>query len=174
MRHTLQTYLLAVFAATTISVSPAASVTLSLQPIDFGQVTVGQSVTIPFPYAYITDDNDYLLRQRFFSITCSSSECPFHDANIQGTSEPPYIPFPTAVTFTPTSVGLFSSELYGFVSFWTWTLVSVTHIESEKRVEIRGEGVAPVPIPAALPLFAGGLGFFGWMTRRRRKSEQFA
>ena len=26
----------------------------------------------------------------------------------------------------------------------------------------------PVPLPAALPLFAGGLGLMGWMARRRR------
>jgi hypothetical protein len=31
-----------------------------------------------------------------------------------------------------------------------------------------------VPIPAALPLFAGGLGLMGWMARRRRKNELFA
>jgi hypothetical protein len=27
----------------------------------------------------------------------------------------------------------------------------------------------PVPLPAALPLFAGGLGLLGWMARRRQK-----
>jgi hypothetical protein len=30
--------------------------------------------------------------------------------------------------------------------------------------------VAAVPLPAALPLFAGGLGLMGWMARRRRKA----
>jgi hypothetical protein len=28
---------------------------------------------------------------------------------------------------------------------------------------------SPVPLPAALPLFAGGLGLMGWMARRRRE-----
>jgi hypothetical protein len=28
--------------------------------------------------------------------------------------------------------------------------------------------VAPVPLPAALPLFAGGLGLLGWMARRKK------
>lgn len=30
--------------------------------------------------------------------------------------------------------------------------------------------VAAVPLPAALPLFAGGLGLMGWLARRRRKA----
>ena len=30
--------------------------------------------------------------------------------------------------------------------------------------------LSAVPIPAALPLFAGGLGLMGWMARRRRKT----
>ena len=37
-----------------------------------------------------------------------------------------------------------------------------------------GEATSAVPLPAALPLFAGGLGLMGWMARRRRKSEQLA
>ena len=31
------------------------------------------------------------------------------------------------------------------------------------------EDATPVPLPAALPLFAGGLGLLGWMARRRRQ-----
>ena len=33
------------------------------------------------------------------------------------------------------------------------------------------EDASPIPIPAALPLFAGGLGLMGWMARRRRQSN---
>jgi hypothetical protein len=39
-------------------------------------------------------------------------------------------------------------------------------------VPISGMGVSPIPLPAALPLFAGGiggLGLLGW--RRKRKSH---
>jgi hypothetical protein len=35
--------------------------------------------------------------------------------------------------------------------------------------QILAVGVPTVPLPAALPLFAGGLGLFGWLTRRNRK-----
>jgi hypothetical protein len=34
--------------------------------------------------------------------------------------------------------------------------------------QILAVAVPPVPIPAALPLFAGGLGLMGWWTRRRK------
>jgi hypothetical protein len=36
--------------------------------------------------------------------------------------------------------------------------------------QILAVAVPPVPIPAALPLFAGGLGLMGWVSRRRKKS----
>lgn len=42
-----------------------------------------------------------------------------------------------------------------------------TGIEQTKQFEI--SGVTAVPLPAALPLFAGGLGLLGWMARRRRR-----
>jgi hypothetical protein len=32
--------------------------------------------------------------------------------------------------------------------------------------------VAPVPLPAALPLFAGGLGVMAWMARRRKRGDR--
>ena len=40
-------------------------------------------------------------------------------------------------------------------------------LKQTKQFEISGVS-APVPLPAALPLFAGGLGLLGWMARRRR------
>lgn len=33
-----------------------------------------------------------------------------------------------------------------------------------------GSSVAPIPVPASLPLLVGGLGLMGWIARRRRKS----
>jgi hypothetical protein len=33
---------------------------------------------------------------------------------------------------------------------------------------------APVPLPAALPLFASGLAGLGWLARRKRKLPQVA
>jgi hypothetical protein len=37
-------------------------------------------------------------------------------------------------------------------------------------VDFKMTGVAPVPVPAALPLLLSGLGVFGWLARRRRAS----
>jgi hypothetical protein len=37
------------------------------------------------------------------------------------------------------------------------------------RVSVEGDGVADVPIPAALPLFAAGLGAMGLMSRRKKR-----
>jgi choice-of-anchor C domain-containing protein len=37
-------------------------------------------------------------------------------------------------------------------------------------ITVRGEGPAPTPLPAALPLFAGGLGVIGLLRRRKRKA----
>jgi hypothetical protein len=38
----------------------------------------------------------------------------------------------------------------------------------------RGEGPAPTPLPAALPLFAGGLGLIGLLARRRKLKARAA
>ena len=34
-----------------------------------------------------------------------------------------------------------------------------------------GDAAAATPLPATLPLFAGGLGFVGYLTRRKRKTR---
>jgi hypothetical protein len=36
------------------------------------------------------------------------------------------------------------------------------------------EDASPIPIPAALPLFAGGLGLMGWLARRKRRQAAHA
>jgi hypothetical protein len=43
-----------------------------------------------------------------------------------------------------------------------------TDIEGIDNVILSGN-VSPTPLPATLPLFAGGLGFFGYLTRRRKR-----
>jgi hypothetical protein len=49
----------------------------------------------------------------------------------------------------------------------TDTTCSSTFFES-------GGGTRATPVPAALPLFAGGLGFVGWLAGRKRKALQVA
>jgi hypothetical protein len=38
------------------------------------------------------------------------------------------------------------------------------------RIDVAGP-LATTPLPAALPLFAGGLGLMGWLSRRRKRSS---
>jgi hypothetical protein len=38
-------------------------------------------------------------------------------------------------------------------------------------VEVDVSDVSPTPLPASLPLFAGGLGFVGYLTRRKKRAR---
>jgi hypothetical protein len=42
----------------------------------------------------------------------------------------------------------------------------------DPTVDVRLTGISSTPLPAALPLFAGGLGFVGYLGRKKRKAGQ--
>jgi hypothetical protein len=61
------------------------------------------------------------------------------------------------------------SALIAYVIFSSQQSVSATPVYGQfDNLTFNPTSAAPVPLPAALPLFAGGLGLLGWMARRRR------
>jgi PEP-CTERM motif len=78
------------------------------------------------------------------------------------------LPGAAAVPFNTTGTHLLNSLLAAGEAF------SVVYVEGNgfSFDKLTVETAAPVPLPAALPLFAGGLGLMGWLARRRRKRRQ--
>jgi hypothetical protein len=61
-----------------------------------------------------------------------------------------------------------------FMLYWTMTCANDI-ILGEVDIPISGgEQLAPVPLPAAFPLFASGLGIIGFLARRRRRKNTVA
>lgn len=92
-------------------------------------------------------------------------------------------------TFTFPNPGTFHPSYSAAYSFFVTTPI-VTEQDGQVRIDYRMDvfsiqsfdsepltvnaNVAAVPIPAALPLFAGGLGVMAWMARRRRSQAAHA
>ena len=74
--------------------------------------------------------------------------------------------------FTPTTTGNFSTTQNITFTYDTFVTSAVVRQNITETITLEGTGVATTPLPAALPLFAtglGGLGLLGW--RRKRKVE---
>ncbi len=67
----------------------------------------------------------------------------------------------------PNSLG--SPHLFTSIGVGTGTVEDPNFLTSSASIVAFNENVvAPIPVPAALPLFLSGLGLFGWMSKRRR------
>jgi hypothetical protein len=95
---------------------------------------------------------------------------------------------PSAITAQAGSTsGLFTSTLLGsnnwetetllFTATGPFTVISLTGASGDKYIGLDNVNVTAVgatPLPAALPLFAGGLGVIGLLARRRRRKNAAA
>jgi hypothetical protein len=82
----------------------------------------------------------------------------------------------TSVGNVSTDSAAFDTRTFVFDGITSTTAFSSITLRSEDTAvgsfnipEI--EFVAATPLPAALPLFAGGLGVMGWLSRRRKRSD---
>jgi hypothetical protein len=96
-------------------------------------------------------------------------------ANIQGTANTESsltVPFDYVsdsmlttgtTTFDSTTIALLGATPGTYV--WTWGQ------DADQSFTVQ---IGPTPLPATLPLFAGGLGFVGYLTRRKKRAQALA
>jgi hypothetical protein len=83
----------------------------------------------------------------------------------------------TGVTIGSQSNFLLAASMISFTSnsiTVNWQGLDFGVNDAPSTVTLDVSFAAPVPIPAALPLFAGGLGLLGWMARRKRSQAAHA
>ena len=83
----------------------------------------------------------------------------------------------TSGTFTSTLLGLnnWETETLLFTATGPVTVISLTGASGDKYIGLDNVSVTSVtPLPAALPLFAGGLGVIGLLARRRTRKNAAA
>jgi hypothetical protein len=143
----------------------AATISVSPDPVAFGNVTVGTTDTIPVTETLTPDAGantfiwGVLGPGAPFSATMSSAPA--------GNCED--LTCVIDVSFTPTTTDVVGGTLSTIVSeLASGNLVGM----ASSRVDVSGTGVAPVsntPLPATLPLFASGLGALGLLGWRRKR-----
>jgi len=145
--------------------SPATAATINLSPdsFDFGNVTVGTTDTVALT-ATVTPDPGASVALWDFGIGAPFSAAkPSSPAGNCGVNSLTCV---VDVSFAPTTIGSVSDLLVA-------TVVEVPGGVTDDTFLISGTGVAPVsntPLPAILPLIAtglGALGLLGWRKKRK-------
>ncbi len=74
----------------------------------------------------------------------------------------------TGIMLTANPAGSFLDPTYNNFNFFNWTNWQ------QEQEQFTFNDIRSTPLPAALPLFAGGLGFVGYLARRRKRSGKQA
>lgn len=145
-----------------LSPARAATLTFSSENVNFGDVTVGTTETIPVTATFTLDTGfDSVLWD--LRVPPSSFSAP-NNCDVESTT------CVVDVSFSPTTSGSFSDALtFSGLEFSLTTGLSGG--VADAFVNLSGTGVpAATPLPAGLPLFAtglGALGLLGWYRKRK-------
>jgi hypothetical protein len=149
----------------------AASISLSPDTIDFGNVTVGEFSNFQEALATFTPDPGFVPLGWGDSPANLALRPPFFVA--RGCGESASFTCDAELFFGPATTGDFSlGAVFVAREFDPVTNVEGPPTQAVLPVEGTGVAAANTPLPAALPLFAtglGALGLLGW--RRRRKAR---
>ncbi len=133
----------------------------STNPLDFGEVSVGDTKTIGWDISWILGDGENL---EISSITFSATGGYSTDNTV---CKPDERKCSFDVLFAPLTLGQLTSE--SLVQLNLASPGSPPAPQNSYSLNTTGVGISPVPLPAAFPLLAGALsllGFFGWRRKR--------
>ncbi len=127
---------------------------------DFGNVSVGttasQTVSVTFDYRdpeFFTDTSFAELQDPF---TRAVSNCSYRGCDL-------------LIQFAPTVAGVFTQDMSVILFFKVIGGRGDKDASISRTYTVTGTGISSVPVPAALPLLAsgiGGLGLIGWRRKR--------
>jgi hypothetical protein len=144
------------------SLAQAVSISVSPNPLVFPDTFVGSSSSVETFTATVQDLSPSTIFNWSLPLTGGDFSDPVFELNcVTGIQNPCTVDY----TFTPQSAGLHNQILAISAKFIDGSFVTSTDIS------LTGTGIAATPLPAALPLFAtglGALGLLGW--RRKRKN----
>ena len=140
---------------------------------DFGNVTVGTSLTVPFSFTFTNGPGeDYVTGAILASFDLNIFGIPMTGDRLSGICLNA-VPCNWSFTFSPIATGLVENTLNLFIIINS--LSGNTALpDIQLSLHLQGVGVQAVPLPAALPLFAGGLGALGLIGWRRKKKVALA
>lgn len=157
--------LLIAAAAMSLMATSAHAVTFTpsaTNPLDFGEVATGDSKTISWNISWILGGGESLIG---FFYTLSDTD---DYLVVDDTCDPTVGTCSFDFQFTPSTLGQLTLEnlVQLNLNISSGSSAAAQHTYS---LNTTGEGISPVPLPAAFPLLAGALsllGLFGWRRKR--------